>query len=271
MLFIDLFSPWVNGREKAIESNWRDLEKFNQVQKGQLDNFEALATSDPRINMAYDNASLLNDKAQNSWMDTEVNTKAFPGRLAASAAQSDATRNVAVPLSNKRADNALGSENLTGDQITYQRGLTANKIRELNNNNTVKRQAVNNITVNGQTYDPNGFVGDILATTPGQNPTGDALAPKATATPEAAATPEATEQPPPPMEKSGTVQGMDFPGVDFDSMAIGDKIRATAADSYGGWSGENYITREADGSYSYIMTGLDNKGNKWAQRYIVNR
>ena len=51
----DLFGSYVDGREKAIDSNWKDMQNYNGVLGGQLGNAKTMATFD---------ADVLNHKGQ---------------------------------------------------------------------------------------------------------------------------------------------------------------------------------------------------------------
>lgn len=51
----DLFGSYVDGREKAIDSNWKDMQNYNGVLGGQLSNAKTMATFD---------ADVLNHKGQ---------------------------------------------------------------------------------------------------------------------------------------------------------------------------------------------------------------
>lgn len=51
----DLFGSYVDGREKAIDSNWKDMQNYNGVLNGQLQNAKTMATFD---------ADVLNRKGQ---------------------------------------------------------------------------------------------------------------------------------------------------------------------------------------------------------------
>ena len=45
----DLFGSYVDGREKAIESNWKDMQNYNGVLGGQLSNAKTMATFDSDV------------------------------------------------------------------------------------------------------------------------------------------------------------------------------------------------------------------------------
>ena len=44
----DLFGSYVDGREKAIDSNWKDMQNYNSVLNGQIDNARDMATFDAK-------------------------------------------------------------------------------------------------------------------------------------------------------------------------------------------------------------------------------
>ena len=45
----DLFGSYVDGREKAIDSNWKDMQNYNGVLNGQIDNARDMATFDSKV------------------------------------------------------------------------------------------------------------------------------------------------------------------------------------------------------------------------------
>lgn len=51
----DLFTPYINGREMAIQRNWQDLSNYNNTQAGQLNNAFNFMTLAPRTNAVYEN------------------------------------------------------------------------------------------------------------------------------------------------------------------------------------------------------------------------
>ena len=44
-----LFGSYVDGREKAIDSNWKDMQNYNGVLGGQIDNARDMATFDSKV------------------------------------------------------------------------------------------------------------------------------------------------------------------------------------------------------------------------------
>lgn len=83
----DLFTPYIQGRELGIERNWNDMNNFNKVQAGQLDNMFNLATFGPKVNREYEQTE--RDALSN--MVGEMNfgllNATYPGRLATALAQ----------------------------------------------------------------------------------------------------------------------------------------------------------------------------------------
>lgn len=55
----DLFTPYLSGVEMARKANWEDLQNYNQVQKGQLDNLLGFATFSPKVNKEYETTDQL--------------------------------------------------------------------------------------------------------------------------------------------------------------------------------------------------------------------
>lgn len=120
MLIIpDLFTPWIEGTELARKANWDDLQKYNTVQKGQLDNLEALATFSPRVNREFeitDKHALNNRSLERQDILEEA---AMPGRFAQESALSQARTSVAPQYANDRATGELAALNAALSRYGY--------------------------------------------------------------------------------------------------------------------------------------------------------
>ncbi len=81
MLIIpDLFTPYIEGRETAINRNWQDMANYNSVQADQMNNFYNLATMSPRINNQWYGAD-------NAMIQNRLNRANFPLGIANTIAQ----------------------------------------------------------------------------------------------------------------------------------------------------------------------------------------
>lgn len=76
-----LLPGYMEGERTAIKDNWYDLNQYNQVQSGQLQNAWNEATFNPSLSMVYDQMLASEMGLINSGMDLLVNQTAFPGRL----------------------------------------------------------------------------------------------------------------------------------------------------------------------------------------------
>lgn len=56
----DIFSGYLEGVRKANQDNWSDASNYNKVLQGQLNNAYAMATFDPAVRMAWNNAAMSN-------------------------------------------------------------------------------------------------------------------------------------------------------------------------------------------------------------------
>ena len=56
----DIFGGYLEGMRKANQDNWSDAENYNKVLQGQLNNAYAMATFDPAVRMAWNNAAMSN-------------------------------------------------------------------------------------------------------------------------------------------------------------------------------------------------------------------
>lgn len=123
MLIIpDLFTPYLEGTERGRQANWDDLNQYNRVQAGQLQNMLDLATFSPRVNAQYDaetaaklrnqlaldthdyDVSLGYSRARGNQLALEGAEAAHPGNLAAQTALSGAWQRGAPAYSQAQVD-----------------------------------------------------------------------------------------------------------------------------------------------------------------------
>lgn len=64
---------YMQGERQAVQDNWADLNQYNQVQAGQLNNMWTEATWQPRLDMMYDSA--WNSKFNTFGNMLDLNTK----------------------------------------------------------------------------------------------------------------------------------------------------------------------------------------------------
>lgn len=86
---VDLFSSYINGRERGINANWNDLNQYNNVQGGQLrndaqqlQNWFSEDTYNPRVSQVNSAADIAADTATKSGLDTQVRVVQQPGAVA---------------------------------------------------------------------------------------------------------------------------------------------------------------------------------------------
>lgn len=72
---------YIEGRQQAIEDNWKDLDQYNKTQAGQLDNMFTEQTMDERLGMMADAANNSYMGMLNNAMMLDVNKAYQPGRL----------------------------------------------------------------------------------------------------------------------------------------------------------------------------------------------
>lgn len=140
LYFPDLGTPYIQGRENAIQANWNDLNQYNAVQAAQQANLYNALTFDNRLTQSdydtqirgsqantayYDdllNAATLNDRAAQSRYNTQLQQAA-----ANTAAYNDALNRAALP----------GQQALTGalsnQRIQYADPLAAAQVQGLLN------------------------------------------------------------------------------------------------------------------------------------------
>lgn len=94
MFFVipDLFTPYIEGREKAIDRNWNDLNQYNTVQKNQLGNLFDLATFSPRVNQEYERLTESALKNRQAARTDQLNQNMFPGLATEAAARGELLR-----------------------------------------------------------------------------------------------------------------------------------------------------------------------------------
>lgn len=76
-----LLPGYMQGEQQAIKDNWYDLNQYNQVQAGQIQNAWDEATFNPRLTMVQHAVDMSDMGVQNAGMDYLVNLAALPGRL----------------------------------------------------------------------------------------------------------------------------------------------------------------------------------------------
>lgn len=77
-----LLPGYLEGQRQAVEDNWNDLNQYNQVQEGQLENLFNEQTMDERLGMMADAANNSYMGMLNNVMMLDVNRAYQPGRLA---------------------------------------------------------------------------------------------------------------------------------------------------------------------------------------------
>lgn len=94
MFFVipDLFTPYIEGRERAIDRNWNDLNQYNTVQKNQLGNLFDLATFSPRVNQEYEKLTESAFKNRQAARTDQLNQNMFPGLAAEALARGELLR-----------------------------------------------------------------------------------------------------------------------------------------------------------------------------------
>lgn len=76
-----LLPGYIQGERMAVQDNWNDLNQYNQVQSGQIQNAYDEAVFNPRVNMLYDQAELSSLGVDTSRMNYDVNRAMQPGRM----------------------------------------------------------------------------------------------------------------------------------------------------------------------------------------------
>lgn len=114
----NLFKPYIEGREKAIDSNWKDMKNFNDVLGGQMQNAVYGATMGDAIDMSHDLAS-------DNYMKTIVNAAMLPTKLGNAAATEYVTQKYAMPLADQRAQVAMANNSTALSGAALQKTKTA--------------------------------------------------------------------------------------------------------------------------------------------------
>lgn len=76
-----LLPGYVQGERQAIADNWNDLNQYNQVQSGQMQNAFDEAMFNPRLSMGYDAAANSRMGVYNNGMDLNVKRMGYPGAM----------------------------------------------------------------------------------------------------------------------------------------------------------------------------------------------
>ncbi|HGU3916049.1 TPA: hypothetical protein ACHKQR_RS00805 [Escherichia coli] len=115
---VDLFTPFIEGREKAIDRNWNDLNQANQVERGWLDNDAKQLSNWFKQDSYLDQLQQVRNQTDVSNMNRDLLAMAQPGELAKAGFSSD----YAIQLANAGYPHI---PELVGSQITGWRGNAA--------------------------------------------------------------------------------------------------------------------------------------------------
>lgn len=115
---VDLFTPFIEGREKAIDRNWNDLNQANQVERGWLDNDAKQLSNWFKQDSYLDQLQQVRNKTDVSNMNRDLMAAAFPG----DKAQAEFSSDYAIQLANAGRTHI---PELVGSQITGWRGNAA--------------------------------------------------------------------------------------------------------------------------------------------------
>lgn len=146
----DLFSPYIKGRESAIDANWNDLNQANRVQQGWLNNdnqqLRNWFTEDSYgDSLAKSNASgrLAQNQALGSDFNAQIAKAGQPGAVAQAASTSDyqtALANATRPVLPQLAGNQT-IYNLGNSDAAAARGRASTQY----SGDLFNQQAVNNV------------------------------------------------------------------------------------------------------------------------------
>lgn len=115
---VDLFTPFIEGREKAIDRNWNDLNQANQVERGWLDNDAKQLSNWFRQDSYLDKLQQVRNQTDVSNMNRDLMAMAQPGELAKAGFSSD----YAIQLANAGRTHI---PELVDSQVTGWRGNAA--------------------------------------------------------------------------------------------------------------------------------------------------
>jgi hypothetical protein len=142
----DLFSGYIAGREQAIKSNWNDLNSYNNVLGGQIDNAFKMQTFDPAARQVWNHAqqSDYSTIAQAQGLDNTLQSN----KLAQSAGIPQMATNAQVAQIQANIDALTKQKEALDFQIQQLR-------QQLQNNNTQPQQTAQ-ATQPAQTAQANG-------------------------------------------------------------------------------------------------------------------
>ncbi|HHW7265108.1 hypothetical protein JHX32_19460 [Escherichia coli] len=115
---VDLFTPFIEGREKAIDRNWNDLNQANQVERGWLDNDAKQLSNWFKQDSYLDQLQQVRNQTDVSNMNRDLMAAAFPG----DKAQAEFSSDYAIQLANAGRTHIPG---LVDSQVTGWRGNAA--------------------------------------------------------------------------------------------------------------------------------------------------
>lgn len=160
----DLFSGYINGREKAIQSNWTDLSNYNSTLGGQIQNAYNMATFDPAVNNVW-------NTAKQSEYDTIAKAQGLDNTLQAN----QLAQNAGIPQATANANAATIQANI--DALNKQKELLDLQIQQLKQQLS---QGISQLPQGSQQIPPGMQIAQLPVNSSGN--TAPALAPSPTTT-----------------------------------------------------------------------------------------
>lgn len=124
-----LLPGYLEGERAAIKDNWQDLQNYNNVQHGQLQNAFDISTWNPQVTREYLSTGMLQNAAQLSSKNLFDTLAAWPGTLATIQANNANAGN----LANSNAQVKLASNQATLGAIPLLQQAIAQSLQPLPN------------------------------------------------------------------------------------------------------------------------------------------
>lgn len=99
----NIFTPYIEGRERAIAANWNDRNQYNQVAQGELSNAFAYNTFDSRVATVDANAQTAQNRATVSNLETAIRQFQQPQFLNQAAVDAQVSDQYYSQLADQRA------------------------------------------------------------------------------------------------------------------------------------------------------------------------
>ena len=143
---------YVQGERQAIADNWNDLEKYNKVQAGQLENAFTEDTYNPRFNIMLHNTARSQMGMEQDLMNLNLNYARYPGLMDVALVNSESAGPLAAQQAAMQMAQFAALQNMFNSPLWQQAAMQMAQFAALQNmyNSPLWQQA----TMGGTIFNP---------------------------------------------------------------------------------------------------------------------